>query len=519
MNKKRMAQLLSFVMLLSASAGVAQQAPTGEITPSRIDLFAGYSYWVPNGSVANAPFPNDNKGAVLSGAYFLNRTLGFELSGDYHPENSNDSMLAFGIGPIVRRPLWQGKITLFAHGLIGAADISGPFAPVIGPQYYYHQLGADWGPRVTLGGGLDVRLPYFHHRLGVRLFQADYVYEHVNFGPTSGIAGFNSGLFSTGLLWHLGSIEPPPPVTLACTATPRSVFAGDPVSVIGVATNLDHEKKADFRWIGPGVGTLAARPIVDIDSSDLKPGAYTVNGHVSEGSKPGQSANCNARFTVMAFDPPSLSCSANPAIVKPGETVMITALAASPQNRPLQYSYSASAGTIAGTGAQVTLNTAGAAAGPITISCGVSDDKAHAVSSATSVSVQAPPPPPVPRTQTLCSFGFGKDARVNNEGKACLDEVALSAQHQVESTLVLVAGEVVPEFSGGEKVDLAAERSIHAKSYLVREKGIDPARIQVRTRKGAKGALDSYLVPAGANFDGDVPGTSVVDDSFVRPAR
>jgi hypothetical protein len=67
--------------------------------------------------------------------------------------------------------------------------------------------------------------------------------------------------------------------------------------------------------------------------------------------------------------------------------------------------------------------------------------------------------------------------------------------------------------------DLAAERSIHAKSYLVREKGIDPARIQVRTSKAMPGELDSYLVPADAKFDSDVPGTSVVDDSFVRPER
>lgn len=519
MNKEKVARLLSFVMMLTASAGVAQQAPTAEIAPSRIDLFAGYSYWVPNGTVGYVPFPNDNKGAVLSGAYFLNRTLGFELSGDYHPEDSNDAMLAFSIGPIVRRQVWQGKVTLFAHALAGAADIVGPFAPVIGSNYYYQQLGADWGPRITLGGGLDVRLPYFHHRLGLRLFQVDYVYEHVNFGPTSGIAGFNSGLLSTGLLWHLGSIEPPPPVTLACTATPKNIFAGDPLTVIGVATNLDHEKKIDFRWIGPGLATLASRPIVDIDSYDLKPGAYTVNGHVSEGSKAGQSANCNARFTVMAFEPPSMSCSANPTVVKPGDTVVVSAHATSPQNRPLQYNYSASAGTIAGTGAQATLSTAGAPAGTITISCGVFDDKSHAVSSVTSVTVEAPPPPPTPKTQTLCSFGFGKDARVNNEGKACLDEVALSAQHQLEGTLVLVAGEVIAKSSGGERVDLAAERSIHAKSYLVREKGIDPARIQVRTSKATPGELDSYLVPPGAAFDSDVPGTSVVDDSFVRPAR
>jgi hypothetical protein len=98
---------------------------------------------------------------------------------------------------------------------------------------------ATWGRQITLGGGLDYSLPYFHRHLSLRLFQADYVLEHVDFGP-GGLADFNSGrFFSTGLLWRWGSVPPIPPVAFACTATPQVVFRGDPLSVIDVATNLD----------------------------------------------------------------------------------------------------------------------------------------------------------------------------------------------------------------------------------------------------------------------------------------
>jgi hypothetical protein len=82
--------------------------------------------------------------------------------------------------------------------------------------------------------------------------------------------------------------------------------------------------------------------------------------------------------------------------VNPGESSTITASAMSPQNRPLTYSYNATAGSIGGATASATLSTVGAAPGPITVTCGVADDKGHNESATTSVNVIAPPPPPPP---------------------------------------------------------------------------------------------------------------------------
>ena len=64
--------------------------------------------------------------------------------------------------------------------------------------------------------------------------------------------------------------------------------------------------------------------------------------------------------------------------------------------------------------------------------------------------------------------------------------------------------------------DLAAQRAVNTKDYLVTDKGIDASRIQVKT--GASGAdeVGDYLVPSGANFDNDVPGTTAVDESAVK---
>ena len=56
----------------------------------------------------------------------------------------------------------------------------------------------------------------------------------------------------------------------------------------------------------------------------------------------------------------------------------------------------------------------------------------------------------------------------------------------------------------------------NTKDYLVTEKGIDASRISVRTGNAGTNEVEDYLVPSGANFDNDVPGTTAVDESTVK---
>jgi hypothetical protein len=285
-----------FFLITLAITIVADGQQSSLPSPSRIDLFAGYSYWQANGSAGGVAFSNANHGVLISGAYYLNSNFGFELIGDYHFTGGNDSMRSVSLGPILRGNPYHG-FTPFIHGLAGATNMLGPgafYSGHSGPQ------PATWGREITLGAGVDYSLPYFHHHLNLRLFQADYVLEHVDFGP-GGLADFNSGRFSTGLIWRWGAVPPAPPVTFACTATPQTIFRGDPLSVIGVATNLDRHKIATFRWSGRGVGMNESKPIVEVETSALEPGTYTITGHVSEGKQAGRSADCSAHFTVKSL--------------------------------------------------------------------------------------------------------------------------------------------------------------------------------------------------------------------------
>jgi hypothetical protein len=252
-----------------------------------------------------------------------------------------------------------------------------------------------------------------------------------------------------------------------------------------------------------------------------------------EGLKPGQTADATANFTVKEFEPPTISCSASPTTIKPGDTATVTATGASPQSRPLTYSYSAAAGSVNGTGTTAEFNSTGAPTGSVDITCKVSDDKTHTATATTTVTIVAPPPPPQPHAQALCGLSFDTDkkrpTRVNNEAKACLDEVALDLQKQADAKVFIVGESDAKEKAKTEKeakyaakhkhakvLDSAAQRAVNAKAYLVEEKGIDASRVSVATGTEDGQKIETYLVPAGANFSSDVQGTTPVDESTLK---
>jgi hypothetical protein len=122
-------------------------------------------------------------------------------------------------------------------------------------------------------------------------------------------------------------------VTLACSANPSWVYPGDPITVTATAGNLNPRETVVYTWAGNGVtGTGTTATVV---TGSLAPGTYEVKGTVTEGSgsKPYEVANCSASFTVKAFEPPTISCTANPSTIAPGDTSTITSVGQSPQNR------------------------------------------------------------------------------------------------------------------------------------------------------------------------------------------
>jgi len=331
-----------------------------------------------------------------------------------------------------------------------------------------------------------------------------------------------------------------PPITLSCNASAPTVYPGDPLSVTATVGSVDTNKNTNVIYSWSGEGVIGNGTSATVNTAPLAPGSYTVKADVKEGKKgkeglkPGQSAECSSDYSVKAFDPPTITCSASPSTIKPGDSATVTAVGVSPQNRPLSYSYTASAGTVTGSGTTAEYSSAGAPTGTVGITCNVSDDKGHSVSSSTSLTITAPYVPPPPKTQALCSTSFSNDpkrpTRVDNEAKACLDQVALDLKQQADAKAVVVGESTADENAKTAKEqkyaakhkhatvdEFAAQRAVNAKDYLVTEQGIDGSRISVATGTTDGQTEENYLVPSGATFSNDVTGTTPVDESAVKP--
>jgi hypothetical protein len=324
-------------------------------------------------------------------------------------------------------------------------------------------------------------------------------------------------------------------VTYSCSVSPASGYPGDPITATGTAANLNPKKTATYTWTSTGGVISGTSTTANIDTKTAAPGTYTVTGHVTEGPKPGQSADCTGQFTIKPFDPPTMSsCTANPSSVDSGGSSTITASASSPQNRPLTYSYQASSGSVRGTTSTAMLTAPTVQAGgstTVTVTCNVVDDLGKSDSKTATVSVigpPIPPPPPAPMASSLCAVSFARDekrpTRVDNEAKACLDDVATALQGKADAKLSLVGNEDAKEQAAEAKAAKmkskhpmpsdSALRAVNTKDYLVTEKGIDASRISVYTGTDDAQTVTTNLVPAGA---ADPAASSMaVDESAVK---
>ena len=485
----------------------------------RVELFLGYSYLRAVPTLADGNRFVWLNGGSTSIAFNFNRYLG--LVGDFggfddselrlNGINGNTSKVVdssgtaytYLVGPRLSFRN-HDRITPFVQALFGGVHASEVTLSSDCTDIGCTPLPSENKFAMTAGGGLDIAL---RRHFAIRIIQAEYLMTRFENLSTGSSATQNDMRLSSGIVFRFGGNGKPkspelPPLTYSCSVNPSSAYPGDALAVSGTALNLDPAKTAVYTWSADGGIVTGDSSIAKIDTRNLAPGAYTLKGHVTEGPKPNESADCTAPYTVKAFEPPTVSCSATPSTVYPGDSATITATGVSPQNSALTYSYAVSAGSVSGSGPTATLATAGAPVGNITVTCNVADEKGQTASAPTSVTVAAPHEAPKPMASELCSVNFDRDklrpSRVNNEGKACLDEIALNLQRNSDAKLAIVGNA-----SGTEKgrTKLAIERAAHTRTYLVTEKGIDPSRVAAYSGSKDAKTVSNTLIPAGATFD------------------
>ena len=358
------------------------------------------------------------------------------------------------------------------------------FGPITGPV----NLGSSWKGALNWGVFLwqyGVGYKYkFNDRFGIRMDARGQLIQVPTFNMAhSNVPAYLSiveggampGFQATaGFTVYLGKIEPPPPHTLTVgeiSADRTRLCPGDTVTLKVPVTDSYSEATIKYEWSGDGV-TPGTGPELVFKAPD-NGGDYTVKVHVSEDpstikdkamlrglKKFGPIAAVDKTITIHVdpYRPPTVSCSANPTSLGLGDTSALHATASvGACNGNLSYTWSASEGSVSGTGADATYNSAGVQLAPgatktVSATATVTDAKSRSASCSVDLSVRAPapppppPPPPAPKAQQLDDIVFAEnDARVNNCGKRTLERLYQQMAADPDATIVLIGHEDASE--------------------------------------------------------------------------
>src|SRR6266436_5930312 len=236
---------LGFFLTLSlafcSTAALAQPE-----NPPKADVFAGYQWLNPGGSIPDGtsasgnvlPFKLPSMPAGFGLAFGYNFHPNFALEGDFgaNYKDGND-VSTYSIGP---RYTYRGEgINLFAHTLLGANHLNTA------------SFGARTGIGAILGGGIDLSLT---RHLSLRLIEADYQWAKENFArqvppsqPDLRRPSYSGARLRTGIVLNFGGAPTVPPAA-TCTVDHAEVMQGEPITA---TAELCLERK---RWHGHGQG-------------------------------------------------------------------------------------------------------------------------------------------------------------------------------------------------------------------------------------------------------------------------
>jgi outer membrane protein OmpA-like peptidoglycan-associated protein len=394
-SKLRKGRLAVGLMVVLAVALISSPALAQSDENPKWDLFVGYQWLHPGGTVpapngdANNPTPfklPDGSGVGAAVTYNFDPHWGAEFDFGHNRKDGTYATTA-SIGP---RFIWRTDyMAYFLHGLVSlnGEDISG--------------LKTSTGIGAILGGGMDL-----HIRKGLawRWFEADYVWSRHNYSefaapqfPDLRRPTFEGVRLRTGLVFSWGGAPPLVPAA-SCSIQPSEVMVGEPITATVTASNFNPKHTVTYAWSGNGGQVTGKDTTAQIDTTNATPGSYTVTAHVTDAKeKKNNEASCSANYTIKPLppkNPPTVSLSANPASLPAGGTVSLSANCISPDSVPVSVAnWTASSGTVSGSGSSATLDTTGTAPGPITVGATCTDSRGLTAQASTQVMVENPPPP------------------------------------------------------------------------------------------------------------------------------
>ncbi len=438
-----------------------------------------------------SPFTDfNNHGASGSFTYNASRALGLtmELGGYRFKDRNlngipvNGSIVSYLFGP---RLNWRkfDYFVPFAEFLLGGAHGN---ASVVG-------VGSQNSFTVAVGGGVDMVL---RKNLAWRVAQLDYFMTNFSGPALGGNARQDNFRAGTGLVVRFGIPNPPPPPNhppvAACSVNPASVYAGsgDAVAVHVNASDPDNDPLT-YSYSATGGAVEGTGADARWNPSGAGAGSYTVNVKVDDGK--GGTASCSADIKVEEKPnrPPTASLSVEHTPILPGEHTGITCNGNDPDNDPLTYGYTATGGTVSGTGSNAQFDSTGLQPGHYTVKCTVNDGRGGTADASGNVEVKEPPQIKQLEAQLALHsiyFPTAQPTEAKPTGgllasqAATLDALASDYQQYLKyrpAAHLILEGHADSRGAKDYNTKLSERRVERARSYLV-EKGVPADHLEVK---------------------------------------
>jgi outer membrane protein OmpA-like peptidoglycan-associated protein len=229
-----------------------------------------------------------------------------------------------------------------------------------------------------------------------RVIRGDFVFSNHQYGPSSTVPATDvRGVrLQSGLVFMFGGKSAPAPVSASCAINPAEVMVGEPATATATGSNFNSKHTLNYTWSATGGQVTGKDNTARVDTNGATGGSYTVTAHISD-PKTQSEASCMATFIVKEppKNPPAVYCSANPSTVQTGTPSTISCTCTSPDNAQVTVGgWTASGGSISGSGSTAALDTSATSNGPITVTATCSDTRGLNTQATAQVMVQNPPP-------------------------------------------------------------------------------------------------------------------------------
>lgn len=324
-------------------------------------------------------------------------------------------------------------------------------------------------------------------------------------------------------------------------ASSSTICAGDRVALRANASDPDGDTLL-YSWTSTGGRIVGDGANTSLDTAGLAPGDYTITVNVDDGcgcvafdTKTVRVANCPP---PPPPPPPPIECfnsnldvTASSQTVQPGEAVRLSTPGVSGGRGygNVTYNWTASAGTITGSGTTARLDTTGVSPGSnIQVRVTASSSEGNCTASGSvggaggGIRVSSPPPPPpravpTPSELTPCNTFKKNNARVDNACKDILGTAARRMQSDPQAQLY------VDSYRGAKEIPktLDKQRGQNVRDRLADGSvgvTVDPNRITVRPSGVATDGsqVKLYFVPSGATAP---PGAAPATLGPVKPTK